>query len=244
MSQPDLTSKPSLTPNWSSLAKIIAAAAAVAGFSLHFMGQVTHRTYLHQMGASAGHFPKTSDWLMVSGYYTLVERLMILVSAFLTHLWQIALAIILLGLYMYAMERLGRWLKNKDPVSWLAWSPAWASDLIRNLFASTFMLVGIPAAIMVVMVIILLPAVLGETAGKDIAAKDLELFQAVCQSEDPSVSPNCSQIIMGDKVLAIGYIIDTSPTHVAIFDPLIHRTMVMETSGKVIVGRQASVAQD
>lgn len=100
MSQPDTTSQSSPKPNWSSLARIGAVTATVGGLSLHLMGQVAHRVYLHQMGVNAGQFPKTTDWLVINGYYTLGGRSLALVQAFFAHTGQIVLAILLLAVYM------------------------------------------------------------------------------------------------------------------------------------------------
>lgn len=244
MNQPETAPTASLKPNWSSLAKIGAITAAVGGVSLHLIGQVSHRTYLDQMGVSAGHFPKATDWLLINGYYTLAERLMVMINAFLTHTWQIVLAILALGLYMFGIERLGRWLRNKGPIFNLSGLPAWASDLLRNIFASTFLFIGAPTAIMFLTVILLVPAILGETAGKDIAAKDMRRFAEGCESGGTNTAANCVQILMDGKVLASGYIIDASQTHVAVFNPATRRTTVMEAAGKVISGKQVSVRND
>lgn len=244
MNQPDAQDKPFLKPNWSNLAKIGAITTAVGGVSLHLMGQVAHRVYLYQMGVNAGHFPKTTDWFVINGYYSLAELFLALAKVFSTHIWQIVLAILVLSIYMYGIEKLGGWLQAKDPRPKLAGFPVWASNLIRNLLASTFVLVGIPVAIMFVMMILLLPAVVGETAGKDVAAKELARFVLGCDSEGSDASVRCSQIVIDGKVLVTGYIIDASQSHVAIFDPATRRTTVVETAGKAIIGRQASTPVD
>jgi len=236
--------KPSLKPNWASLAKIGAISAAIGGVSLHLMGQVAHRIYLQQMGVSAGHFPKTADWLVINGYYTLGTRFLALMKAFFSHTLLIALAIVVLGVYMYGMDVLSRWLKSKAPALKLAGLPAWASDVIRNLLASAFVVIGIPIAVMFMMLVLLLPAVVGETAGKDVAAKEMTSFMAGCDSGESNTPSNCSQIVMDGKVLATGYIIDASESHVAVFDPVTRRTTVMEMAGKTVIGKRATLPRD
>ena len=94
------------------------------------------------------------------------------------------------------------------------------------------------------MVILLLPIVLGETAGKDMAAKEKARFMAGCDIGESSTSVYCSQIVMGDKVLATGYIIDASQSHVAIFDPVTQRTTVMEMAGKIVAGTRPTLSGD
>lgn len=237
----DPAAKPLPKPNWANLIKIGAITTAVGGVSLHLMGQVAHRVYLYQMGINAGHFPKTTDWFVINGYYTLAELFLVLVKAFSAHIWQIALSILVLGIYMYGLEKLGGWLRSKDPAFRLSGLPAWASNLIGNLLASTFVLIGIPVAIMLVMMILLLPAVVGETAGKDVAARELTRFTSLCVEIGSNASVRCSQVAMDGKVLVTGYIIDASQSHVAVFDPATRRTTVLETAGKTITGRQASI---
>lgn len=244
MSQPGTTPKSSLKPNWTSLAKIGAATATVGGLSLHLIGQVAHRVYLSRMGINAGQFPKTTDWLVINGYYTLGEQFLGLMRAFFAHTGLIVLAILGLGVYMYGMEILGQWLNTKAPVAKFTWLPPWASDVIRNLLASTFVLIGIPVAVMFMMLVLLLPAVIGETAGKDMAAKETTRFMAGCDSGESSTPANCSQIVMDGKVLATGYIIDASQSHVAIFDPVTRRTTVMEMAGRTVIGTRSALPGD
>lgn len=237
MPQPDANAKPSLKPRWSSLAKIGAITTAIGGVSLHLMGQAAHRVYLYQMGIDAGHFPKTTDWFVINGYYSLAELFLVFIGALSGHTWQIVLLILTLSIYLYGVEKIGGWLRVKAPTAKLARLPLWASDLIRNLFAGTFVLVGIPIAIMCVMMILLLPAIVGQTAGKDVATKELQRFASGCDRERSDASEGCSQIVMDGKVLVTGYIVDASQSHVAIFDPATRRTTVVETAGKTITGR-------
>lgn len=244
MNESDVPQKSSLKLNWASLTRIGAISAAVGGFSLHLMGQVTHRVYLYQMGVNAGLFPKSTDWLVINGYYALGGRLLALLGAFFAHAWWIALAAIVLGGYLYGMEALGRWLRTKAPITGLPWLPSWISDLIRNLFLSSFVVLGIPVAAMWVMLIFLLPAVMGETAGKDVAAKEMALFMAGCDNKESNRKVRCSEIIEDGKVLATGYVIDASQSHVAIFDPATRRTTVMETSGNTIASKASVLPND
>lgn len=139
---------------------------------------------------------------------------------------------------------LGQWLKTKAPIAKRVWLPPWTSGVIRNLLASTFVLAGIPIAVMFMMAILLLPAVVGETAGKDVAVKEMARFMAGCDGDDANTSVNCSQIVMGDSVLATGYIIDASQSHVAIFDPATRRTTVMEMAGKTVIGKRSTLPDD
>ncbi|GEM_PF-5521152 len=133
------------------------------------------------------------------------------------------LSILVLSIYMYGIEKLGGRLRAKDPGA---------------------KLVGIPVAIMFVMMILLLPAVVGETAGKDVAAKELVRFATGCDSGRSAASVRCSQIVMDGKVLVTGYIIDASQSHVAVFDPATRRTTVAETAGKTITSWEASIPVD
>jgi len=244
MSTSEAPQKSSPKLNWTGLTKIGAISAAVGGLSLHLMGHVTHRFYLHQMGADAGLFPKTTDWLVINGYYALGGRLLSLLEAFFAHAWWIVLAAAVLGCYLYGMEALGRWLKTKAPITGLSWLPSWASDLLRNLFLSSFVVVGIPVAAMWAMLIFLLPAVMGEVAGKDVAAKEMALFMAGCDNSESNRKVRCSDIVEDGKILATGYVIDASQSHIAIFDPVAKRTTVMAVAGKTIIGRPSILQND
>lgn len=244
MDKSEASQKSSPKLNWTGLTKIGAISAAVGGLSLHLMGHVTHRFYLHQMGADAGLFPKTTDWLVINGYYALGGRLLSLLEAFLAHAWWIVLAAVVLGCYLYGMEALGRWLKTKAPITGLPWLPSWASDLLRNLFLSSFVVIGIPVAAMWAMLIFLLPAVVGEIAGKDVAAKEMALFMAGCDNKESSRKVQCSEIAEDGKVVATGYVIDASQSHIAIFDPVARRTVVTETGKKVIVRNPLNLSTD
>jgi hypothetical protein len=54
---------------------------AVGGVSLHLMSQVTHRVY-YRWASTWGHFPKTTDWFVTNGYYSLAELFLALAKAF------------------------------------------------------------------------------------------------------------------------------------------------------------------
>ncbi|MFC3716508.1 hypothetical protein ACFONC_10115 [Luteimonas soli] len=77
----------------------------------------------------------------------------------------------------------------------------------------------------------------------DAAAGEMALFMAGCDNNEPDCKVRCSEIMEDGKVLATGYVIDASQSHIAIFDPATRRTTVMETSGKTITGK-ASVLPD
>lgn len=221
----------SFKPNVTRIAAFLAAMGALGGVLLHLIGYVAHRTYLGHMGVNFGLFPKSTDWLLINGYYTLADRLFLFSEAFAQYKWHITGLIIGMATYMLIMEKLGQWIKNKGPFLNITRLPQWFSDIVRNLLTSAFVFIGAPLAIMAIGLMLLIPAVIGEVAGKHVAQKSEERIIKMCAD-----SQSCARLEFAGKVIAVGYIIDASESRIAIFDPVTRTTSIHNTDGTTIIG--------
>lgn len=84
------------------LAKFSALTTTFCGVALHLMGSAYHRTYLKNWGIDNGLFEKTTDWLLVSAHYVLVDRTALLLNLLAKHM------VALFGIT--AMIALGLWV--------------------------------------------------------------------------------------------------------------------------------------
>jgi hypothetical protein len=217
------------TATWSTLAKLFAIVAAVGGVSLHLMGYVTHRTYLTSLGVDPGLFPKSADWLVINGYYTLADRFMVVFRAAASGWGKIVLAMLGVALYMFCVQQLAKIVKASSPPNWL--QRTWLKELLQNLLASGLLFLVAPLTILVSMLFILLPAVLGESAGKDFAARDLARYNKGC-----AATLACAEVRRDGQILASGFLIDSSELHIVIYDVALNRAHAFERANTDFVG--------
>lgn len=225
--------------SWSGLLKYGAAAVTIGGLSLHLMGYVAHRTLLAKLGVDPGLFPKSTDWLVINGYYTLADRFLMMLNAFTGHFVLILLVVLASALYVYLMELAGRRFRKSGRTLELNWLPVWAADLVRSVFGTMMFFIAVPVAIIFVFMLVLVPAVLGETAAADIAAKQMSRFSQGC--EQPST---CAQLVRDGETIATGFVVDASESHIAIYDVALQRVRTLETAGIEVVGSKPSITTD
>lgn len=225
------------TTAWPTLVKFFATIAAVGGVSLHLMGYVTHRTYLSSLGVDPGLFPKSADWLIINGYYTLADRFLLIFRAAVSGWGKILLAMLGVAFYMFCIQQLGKVVRASSPPSWL--QRPWLKELLQNLLASGLLFLVAPLAIVVSMLFVLLPAVLGESAGKDSAARDLALYKKGC-----AATLACAELRRDGQLLASGFLIDSSESHIAIYDVALKRAHAFERSSTDFVGRTPDIDEE
>lgn len=83
--------------------KLLAASTVTVGMStvlLHFLGMVVHRAYLAAWSVNSTQFPKSTDWLLLNGYYGIWNGLAMLFLALLANFHWIALGVITLLIYV------------------------------------------------------------------------------------------------------------------------------------------------
>jgi len=179
------------------------------------MGDANHTTYLSLWGLDAGLFPKASDWTLMAGYSTAFERGVAIVKLLGANVaWSLG-AVLVFSLYVALVQ--------SPPGTGPRKQPAWLerrSERVRR-FASRALaaLLFVSASwllLIALLVLAAIPAVVGATAAKAAVEREMQDFTKGCDK----AAAGCIQLKKGNEVVGIGFILDSSPTHIAIFDVL------------------------
>ena len=212
-------------PSVSAALSVAAALAAVGGVALHFLGEVAHSVYLRAWGIDAELFPKSTDWLLVHGYYVLFDRSLAALKAVGNDLLMFFAWAIGIGLYIFVLLT-----PINIPMSWIpAWlktRPSWLERLIRQVTKTVLVVLLLPLALILVLAFMAIPAAMGETTGQSIAQRDQKRFAQGCTEKTP-----CIEFTKAGALLAKGFMLDGSASHIAIFDTGLQRARVLERAG-------------
>lgn len=204
---------------------VLAALAATGAVCLHLLGGQIHRTYLRQWAVDADLFPKAADWILSGGYNGLVTfGIQSLTAIFHNFLW-VLLASIPLGVYVWLLlSPLG--LDRLQTKQWVWLQTAWgkvAGYVLKSLLALVFL----PFALFLAVAIAAIPAVIAESVGKSAAEQELADFHLGCEKSKAV----CVQFLKGGNEVAKGYILDSSPSHIALFDVNLQRSRTLPREG-------------
>jgi hypothetical protein len=206
--------------DWSTLAKVGAGVVAVGGVAIHFMGLVGHLAYLRTWGVDQGLFPKPTDWLMTNGAAALVDRTALILAAANTVTGKLVAIAILMFVVLAGWLRFagrsprrasnGRGQREGSN----SWSESlWLAGMV------TFTTIGsVPVAMLFVAMLILFPWVAGDTYGAAAAERERAKFDRGCDAAASS-APRCIDVRKGDQLIVRGFLIESSQSHLAVYDP-------------------------
>lgn len=201
---------------------MVTALVAAATVTLTFLGNVSHSQYFRHWGLDASLFPKTVDWMLINGYYGLTNGLISIVGAIYDNAVFLGCAVVVVGLYVFfVVQPPGRFSKGA-PLWWLR-QPEWFRRLTKHM-SLTALFIGAPTSLLLlVTALMIIPAALGESAGKRMAQDENEEYIKGCGiSKLP-----CVELKEGSKVVAVGFVIANSPSYIAIFDVRLRRARVI-----------------
>ncbi|WP_454721794.1 hypothetical protein [Delftia acidovorans] len=208
-------SKKSFLSSFPLLASLGTFLIAVATVLLHLIGDVVHRKYLSFWGINHELFPKKVDWILINGYYGFVNGLFEIVNAvFNNALYIISFALILV-LYIYILEMPILRSKNETP-AWLEGKPNWVRRFIKAVLLSVLISTIFPLVFFLLTLFLVIPAAVAESIGRNIAEKELIEYKKGCQK----AKYICVEMKRDGGAEAIrGFLLDVSPSHIAIFSP-------------------------
>lgn len=179
---------------------------------LHTVGSIRHNNYLAAWGLDADLFPKSLDWMLIHGFYGVFNRLSWLFSFAWNNLGRFLLAVAALVAYFFLLSTPGP--EGDGLRRWLQASKAWVRRLIKvALFTFIGSMSALLAMLLIYLAIVLLGA-LGESAGLAGAEQSKLEFRKGCAAS----KPRCVTLLRDDKPIAHGYLLDSSPEHIALFD--------------------------
>lgn len=206
---------------------VLAYATAFAGASavlLHLVGSALHHAYFSQWGIDTGPFPKSSDWLVIMGYYGIWGAL---AKAFLEALknWYLVF-MVCVGLMLYMWLVLSTWKPSvvfDRCASVVAGLPKWARRGIALLFGGTILCIAAIWAMATAFVLVGIPATIGRSVGEDIARNEVKDFALGCEAS----KRKCIRLLRDGSPVGEGYLLESSQTHIAVLDVSTQRVRVM-----------------
>ncbi|RYG58129.1 MAG: hypothetical protein EON56_00600 [Alphaproteobacteria bacterium] len=204
---------------------VLAALAAAGAVGLHLLGHQIHQTYLRQWAVDADLFPKATDWILSSGYNGLVTfGIQSLGAIFQNFFWMLLMSIPL-GIYVWLLlSPLGFDRLQTEQWEWLR--TRWGK-VVGYILKTLLVLVFLPFALLLVVVVAAIPAVVAESVGKSVVAQEQIDFQLGCEKSKAV----CTQFLKAGTEVAKGYILDSSPSHVALFDVAMQRSRTLARDG-------------
>lgn len=187
---------------------------AIGTVLLHMIGDLRHRQYLNYWGIDADMFPKSTDWILINGYYGLFDRFVAIVVAMMGSFYWLVVGVVAFIVIGQASEFLSRLSGSGELPVWLQKQPDWLRRLLRQFLLSTAFVTATPCAIFMLTAFLVVPAVLGETAGVVAAERKQEQFIKGCASSEKP----CVELKRNDEIIATGFLLDSSLSHIAILD--------------------------
>lgn len=200
----------------------LASVVAAGTVTLHLIGDLRHRHYLQHWGVEDSLFPKSADWILINGYYGVVDRFISMFVAILSNLHWLAIAAVILGLYVYILLTPKSERSFQAPL-WFSRLPEWLRRLIRQMMLTSFFVSTVPLALLLLTALMAIPAAFGETAGKAAALAHSSEFQKGCNRSIIF----CAELKSDGEIIAKGYVLDSSTSHIAIFDVELQRARVV-----------------
>ena len=214
---------------WSRLAKVFTAIGATGGVVLHLTGYVTHQTYLSAWGIDPGLFPQATNETVVGGFVALTDRLASVISIFNGNLKSFAIVGLVVAIYAFLALRIGKAIDRKKARALVQKIPQWIMDLGGSLAMAFFGLIGIPIAGAFATIILGIPILLGDNFGHSWADRQITVLPTACDGK--SVVGKCVELLKDGKVVAEGYMVESSLTHVALYDVTEKRVRALERAG-------------
>ncbi|MDB5816161.1 MAG: hypothetical protein JWN23_3278 [Rhodocyclales bacterium] len=210
---------PKSTSLWTDVLKWGAFLLSLGGLILHVAGYSWHSSYVRAWGLDADLFPKPIEWILISGYYVVVNGIAEIFIFLLKNWWMLVLwgSAITLGIFIGVMlslhgkekwlqeivRRHGRRLPQWLQVMCVAWGFSGAVCML------------VLAAPVVVVCVLYLPASIGGKAGTKSAQADILQFSKGCA--DNSQTRPCMALRCEGRDLMRGFLIESSDGQLAVY---------------------------
>lgn len=228
-----------IRPTWSVVLSLLTALVAVGTVTLHVIGAASHRAYLQYWGIDAGVFPMSTDLVLINGYYGLVNQSARAFLGILANLgWWAAAAV---GVAFYLFILLSPWDAGSGAVAkWLSGRAAWVQRLARCLACTLLVAVIIPFMLIAWTAVMIVPDAVGAANGKAHAEREAVEFAKGCEKSKHM----CVELKKDGQKLGSGFVLDGSPSYIAIFDAQLKRARVIPREAVELISGRAPVLPD
>lgn len=224
MSEEKISQQPveRLVLQWPAMLRVLTVFIAIGTVALHLIGAVRHRQYLHLWGVDAGLFPKATDWILINGYYGVVDRFAAILKTISSNFLWLAVATLLIGVYVFVLQTPIPEAPGKVTV-WILKRPKWQQRLVRCLILTALGVAMMPLTLVLLTALMVIPAALGESGGAAVAASQRAELTQGCEQARVA----CVELKKDGTVIAKGFVLDTSASYIAIFDTELQRSRVI-----------------
>ncbi len=200
-----------------SVAALLIALGTLVGVCLHLTGHVAHITELRRVGVPSDLFGRGAEWTMINGYYAIyLESARMLANMPWKHLGVTCL-MIAVAIWFFRLPA-----PKRVRSQWGEKIPVWLKNAVSAIFVSALTMTVAFYLFLVVLLIAIIPALVGESAGKRSADKMIDSFRTGKHYLDPA------EIWRENELMIRGHIVATSTEHLAIFDTENQRLRVVE----------------
>jgi hypothetical protein len=179
-------------------------------------------------GVEIGLFPRTVDRILIAGFSWLVVSGLTLGQVVLDYLWELLLLALAVVAYWSVWTSVLRWVDMVEPPRWLTSLPSVVARTAAMYFlilCGLFLVVG---GTFLISVVLAQPIIVAERLGKEQALKDKQRYSKGCRSAPQTT---CFEFRRGSVVAGRGFLIESSPEHLAIFDVALGRVRVIPRQG-------------
>ncbi|WNH54078.1 hypothetical protein [Stenotrophomonas oahuensis] len=203
------------------VALLLTTAVTAGGILLYWVGSVARATYLSELGVPVDAFDRTRESIIEWGAYSFFFKWADYLDVLGSRPW----AVVVVGFATFALAMSYFWPSTpKKAASGGPRTRAVVYSTIAALVAPMISLVLMAGVVLVLG----LPAAMGESRGEQLAQK---LKTGACMDE---YSGSCQELWRENRPIGKGAVISESGTRIAFFDACAGRTVVMDVSGTEI----------
>ncbi len=214
--------------SWARVATYLASSGALLSVFLHFLGTVVHDRYLAAWGIDADLFPKSTEWFLVHGYYSIWNGLaMLLMTVAANPLQTFGGG---LALWLYVMLIIAPWNPFHSTGrygTWLNQVPQWLKKPLQLGAAGLLVTSCVVLLLLAMFLLMSVPAQAGAAIGDEMAAHAAADFAKGCAHS----KKQCTELLRDGTVNATGYVLSVSDSYVAYLDTKLGLTRVMPKEG-------------
>ena len=225
-----------IRPSWTTLLGVLTAFVGLGTVTLHVMGMASHRAYMQFWGIDSGVLPKTTDQVLITGYYALVNQSAMGFLKILANIGLWTVAAVGLAVYLFILQ--SPWDGGIGSVlNRLAKRPVWVQRLARYVVGAVMAAAILPILLVSFVAVMSLPDALGGASGKTHAEREARDFKQGCEkSKQP-----CVELKKSGESIGTGFVLDGSPGHIAIFDAKLQRARVIPREAVELIAGRAPV---
>lgn len=207
---------------------VFTAIVSVGGIFLHIIGYAAHESYLAAWGIDAGNFPKSVEDRLIFGYVAFLDRSAHVLGLFGEQASGFLWIILALTIYIFGLLAFKQFIQPKLPLEKFRNVSKLGKVLITSFSFTAVGVLSVPAILLVTIIFISIPAFYGHSFGSSKALNEFEAFSLGCNRVSVH---QCFELHKNGKQIVQGFLLDSSETKVAYYDPQTKSSHSIERAG-------------